>query len=221
MSRLYDHSYFERLHRHSLESAREVVPVVLSLIQAKSIVDVGSGTGAWLSVFQEYGISDIWGVDGDYVSDDVQTLDPSRFLQRDLSKPFSVDRNCDLVVCLEVAEHLPPESASSFIESISTIAPVVLFSAAIPKQGGTGHINEQWPDYWAAEFRAHGFVPIDCIRPRIWSNQRVMVWFRQNILMYVGQEYLAQSPTLQIEHQRYADMPLSVVHPEMYLAKCL
>lgn len=91
MSTLYDDSYFKRVHQHSLQSAKEVVPVVLSLIQPKSIVDVGCGTGAWLSVFQEYGITDIWGVDGDYVSHDVQTLDQMRFLRRDLTKPFTIE----------------------------------------------------------------------------------------------------------------------------------
>jgi SAM-dependent methyltransferase len=220
MSTLYDDAYFKRLHQHSFQSAKEVVPVVLSLIQPRSIIDVGCGTGAWLSVFREHGITDIYGVDGDYVSNDVQTLDRARFLQRDLSQAFEIDRKADLVICLEVAEHLPPESADTFIGSIVTIAPVILFSAAIPKQGGTGHVNEQWPDYWAARFRAYDFLPIDCIRPRIWSDQRVMVWFRQNILMYVNRDYLAQSPALQIEYERYACMPLSVVHPEMFLLKC-
>jgi len=33
----------------------------------------------------------------------------------------------------------------------------VLFSAAIPNQGGTGHINEQWQEYWAEKFYANGF----------------------------------------------------------------
>lgn len=80
---------------------------------------------------------------------------------------FGPRRNFDLAVSLQVAEHLPPSSAKGFIDSLAKLAPVVLFSAAIPLQAGAEHLNEQWPEYWAALFKTHDYLPIDCIRGRM------------------------------------------------------
>lgn len=96
-----------------------------------------------------------------------------RFLSFELNNPFRIDRQFDLVISLEVAEHLPKECAATFVDSLTRLGPVILFSAAIPFQGGTDHINEQWLDYWAKYFQEKGYVAIDCIRKRIWQNDKV------------------------------------------------
>jgi hypothetical protein len=81
---------------------------------------------------------------------------------------------------LEVAEHLPPDRSNSFIAELTALAPVALFSAAIPQQGGTDHINERWQSYWAGLFKKRGFSPLDVIRPAVWENDAVERWYRQN-----------------------------------------
>jgi hypothetical protein len=121
-------------------------------------------------------------------------------------------------VCLEVAEHLPPESAGHFVHTLSELGPVVLFSAAIPFQGGTGHINEQWPDYWQTRFRANGFTLVDCIRSKVWSNSAVQPYIAQNILMYIQDNYLSKSEILRAELVRARALPLDLVHPGVYLS---
>ena len=65
--------------------------------------------------------------------------------QRDLAQPLQIDRRFDLALSLEVAEHLPPECGSEFVQTLTDLSSVILFSAAIPFQGGTDHLNEQWP----------------------------------------------------------------------------
>jgi hypothetical protein len=52
-------------------------------------------------------------------------------------------------VSLEVAEHLQPKRSASFVADLVALAPAVLFSAAIPGQPGTDHINPRWQDEWA------------------------------------------------------------------------
>lgn len=84
-----------------------VVPLVLQLIQPRSVVDVGCGLGAWLRVFQEAGISDIQGVDGPHVDTATLEIPAARFTAIDLRVAFGMARTFDLVLSLEVAEHLP------------------------------------------------------------------------------------------------------------------
>ena len=98
----------------------------------------------------------------------------------------SPTETCDLAICLEVAEHLTPAAGARLVKTLCSVAPVVLFSAAIPAQGGTNHINEQWQSHWADEFAAHGFDCFDPIRPEIWNDRDVFPWYRQNILLFVS-----------------------------------
>ena len=67
-----------------------------------------------------------------------------------------MNRKFDLVLSLEVAEHLPSECAEAFVESLVNLGPVILFSAAIPYQGGENHVNEQWPEYWVGVLSGEG-----------------------------------------------------------------
>jgi hypothetical protein len=90
-----------------------------------------------------------------------------------------------LAVSLEVGEHLPAASANVFIESLCRAAPVVLFSAAIPGQGGTHHINEQWPEYWRQLFAKQNFRMFDPFRPLLWHDERIVFYYRQNMFLFV------------------------------------
>jgi SAM-dependent methyltransferase len=199
----------------SQRSAREVVPVLLTFIQPRSVVDIGCGTGAWLSVFYEQGVEDVCGVDGDWVDRDMLQIARERFLSSDLSKPLQIARTFDLAISLEVAEHIPPESAEIFVHSLTELSPVILFSAAIPFQGGTNHVNEQWPEYWAQLFQRRGYQVIDCIRPKIWDNTHVAWWYAQNMLLFIKNDRLNDHPSI-------ADTPagqLALVHPKCYTTK--
>lgn len=220
MGQAYTTEYFRRQQENSLLSAREIVPVLLELVHPNSVVDIGCGTGAWLSVFQEHGIKNVFGIDGPHIDRDMLTIDYNRFLNVDLSKAFDLGLKADLVTSLEVAEHLPPEAAETFIQCLVRIAPVVLFSAAIPGQGGMNHFNEQWPDYWAQLFKSNDYLVIDCLRGKIWRNKRIKFWFRQNILIFVAREFMESSASLTAYHEATERFPLSIVHPELLERNC-
>jgi len=213
----YDVGFFRALQPGSLASARVIVPIVVELLGPTSVVDVGCGVGTWLSVFQELGVGDVIGVDGDYVDGNQLLIEPARYVAHDLEQPLRLDRSFDLAVSLEVAEHLAPEAAATFVESLVRLAPAVLFSAAIPEQGGAGHFNEQWPGYWAALFARHGYQPIDCVRHRVWSELDVEVWYAQNTLLYVKPNEITRHARLAHE-LRPAANALALVHPRLYLA---
>lgn len=194
-----------------------MVPLLLNWVHPlKSVVDVGSGTGEWLSVFQEHNIEDVCGVDGDYVNRRMLSFPRERFIPHDLRSPLSLERRFDLAISLEVAEHLPAESAETFVRSLVNLADVVLFSAAIPGQGGHHHVNLQWQDYWAKLFAREGYAAVDCIRSRIWNDQRVAVWYAQNTILYVERERLKDAQMLKWEHEVRGTSQLSLVHPSFW-----
>ncbi|MDQ4081704.1 MAG: class I SAM-dependent methyltransferase [Actinomycetota bacterium] len=214
-SDVYTEEFFRTIEEGALRSAREVVPMVMNFVQPRSVVDVGCGTGAWLSVFAESGVEDVFGVDGDYVPRDALRIPPDRFHVHDLSEPLQLERTFDLVASLEVAEHLPPDSASTFVDSLTRLGPVVLFSAAIPYQVGTGHLNLQWPDYWAWLFSERGYEVRDVIRPRVWANENVDPWYAQNILLFAREDYLRELWALMRE-RRPELRELRIVHPTIF-----
>src|SRR5947199_5742614 len=153
-------TYTEQFYRDQSEcsrrSAREIVPVILQLLQPKSVIDVGCGVGTWLSIFKEHGVDDIFGIDGDWINKKQLEIPEERFSAFDLKNVFRMNRRFDLVVCLELAEHLVTDNAEILVDSLTRLGPVVLFSAAVPFQGGTHHLNEQWPDYWVRYFQEKG-----------------------------------------------------------------
>jgi len=135
----------------------------------------------------------------------------------DLEKPFRLERTFDLVTSLEVGEHLPGSSAEGFVDSLTRLGPAILFSAAIPFQGGVHHCNEQWPEYWANLFAARGFMAIDCFRRRLWHNPSVAWWYAQNLILYARRDYLETKPQLKTEGDGGAPLP-ALIHPIRYLA---
>jgi len=119
-------------------------------------------------------------------------------------------------VSLEVGEHLPEEAASIYIRSLVRLGPVVLFSAAIPNQGGSHHLNEQWPSYWEKLFAAYGYTGVDVVRWQVWNNGRVAPWYRQNTVMFVMQSHLARYPMIDRVYREQAGPLMSMVHPEIF-----
>jgi len=215
-STLYDRAFFDDLHARVYRSARAIVPLVLDVLHPASVIDIGCGTGTWLAAFVESGVHSIVGVDGDYVDRTTLEIPAMDFIAHDLTTPFVLDRRFDLVVSLEVAEHLPRASAGAFVAALVALGPAILFSAAIPGQGGVAHVNEQWQDYWARLFLMHGYDVVDIIRPAIWSREDILPWYAQNTLLYVNRDLLEHIPVLCAAGTNTWAMPLRVVHPTIF-----
>jgi SAM-dependent methyltransferase len=211
----YDSAFYAAIRDGARRSAATMLPAILDLVRPRSVVDVGCGVGTWLAVAREQGIEDVLGIDGAHV-DPAQLLIPrDRFLACNLEQPLVISRSFDLAMSLEVAEHLAPVRARTFVASLTQLAPVVVFSAAVPGQGGVNHVNEQWPIYWVDLFARHEYLAVDALRAQFWPHPDVEWWYAQNVLMFVRQDRLPHYPALESAYARTHPQRLTVLHPKL------
>jgi SAM-dependent methyltransferase len=215
----YD-SYWHDIHHDGAEvAARRVLPLVFQLADIESVVDVGCGYGAWLSVAGDLGARALVGVEGPWAVDwrDRGMFDPRlEIVFQDLEHSIELERRFDLAVCLETAEHLSPERGPGLIDELCCLAPVILFSAALPGQGGYNHFNEQPLSAWVREFAAHRYRPLDLLRRRFWDDKDVPFWYAQNLMLFVTESRRSETES------RAAALPplddaagVDLVHPKL------
>ncbi|MGC4083752.1 MAG: class I SAM-dependent methyltransferase [Vicinamibacterales bacterium] len=190
------------------------MPLVLSWLPARSVVDVGCGDGAWLAEFRRHGVHHVMGLDGGHLSPAQLKIPRDAFRTCNLRNAIALPETFELAISLEVAEHLPRARGESFVADLTRLAPCVLFSAAIPFQRGTHHVNGQWPDYWQRLFESHGYVALDIIRSRIWDDEDVEFWYRQNTVLYVRASLLDGTRLAALAPQGRPRVP-RLVHPAL------
>lgn len=210
----YGDWFFDLQTQQSSESAAVVAPIVVEMLPITSVLDVGGGVGAWAAAFAQAGAHESHCIDGDYVRRRQLLVPESAFRSHDLTQPLDLGRRYSLCVCLEVGEHLSLAASSTLVASLVRHADAILFSAAIPQQGGERHINEQWPSFWRQRFADHGYEPFDVIRPRIWSDSQVGFWFRQNLFVYAINDAARQLRSLP-----FVPPPFDLVHPELWTSR--
>jgi len=178
-------------YRHSdeisgcIRAATLVVPEILAVTgPIRSVVDVGGGSGAWLEAFRNRGVEKLRLIDVPQARA-LLRIEEEFFEPADLNAGLPEVRPFDLAVCLECVEHLREGSAIPIVNWLTSSADRVVFSAAIPGQGGIGHINLKNADYWTELFVRRGFVRRDVLRPRIIHNSSVPYWYRQNMFLFV------------------------------------
>ncbi len=215
MSASSDLKYFHEEETHNLRAPRRIVPFIVDTFQPGSVVDIGCGTGTFLSVFSEFGVPEILGIDGHWVDRAKLHIPESFFLEVDLEAPIKLDRRFDLAVCVEVAEHLAPAAADRFVEDLCRLSDIIVFSAALPGQGGQNHVNEQPFDYWQDKFAGNGFEFYDLFRPKFWDDDEIDWWYRQNMFLVArsGRSLPEAVALSKIEGKAH-----SCFHPELYNA---
>jgi hypothetical protein len=123
---------------------------------ARSYVDIGAGTGAFAAELQRRHKKVIayersrWG----RLFARSQGVDV-RGLRLEESSLGSLAR-VDVALCFEVAEHLRADLGDILVRACVTSAPIIVFTAAEPGEGGTAHVNEQPRCYWIDRFERQG-----------------------------------------------------------------
>lgn len=200
---------------HNLKDPKIIVPVIMDVLNPKSVVDVGCGIGTFLHVFSDYGVKKLLGLDGDWVDRELLSkhISLTDFKIIDIEKGFEIEDKFELAVCLEVLEHVDSAFADITVKSLTDLSDIIVFSAAIPGQMGQNHVNEQWPEYWIDKFKKYGFTFHDVFRPVFWNNKDLARWYKQNMFLVVknGHENLISG------FDKYFDSQINAqVHPEYF-----
>ena len=192
----YSHDFYSYIDAGSRRSARAVAAILLQEMTIATLLDVGAGHGAWAAEWLAAGVKTVVAVDGDYVRPDQLAIPKKTFRAHDLATPLDLKQRFDLVQSLEVAEHLPNAKADLFVENLVRHGDVILYSAAVPHQGGEHHVNEQPPEYWRRKFAERGYGVFDFVRPKLEGRGEVMPWYRFNSYIYAnkaGRKRLSKS----------------------------
>lgn len=204
----YGNLFFDYVDADAYRSASQLLPVLRQFIEISSVLDVGCGRGAWLAVWRSLGVSDCLGVDGKYVDTSRLNIPRDAFLARDISTDLVLSRKFDLVECLEVAEHIPETRADTLVKNLVLHGDVILYSAAVPGQGGEFHVNEQPYEYWRDKFAQHGYRAFDFLRPAIRECRLVGPWYRYNSLVFANQAGVARLSLDAVRKEIPRDSPI-------------
>ena len=133
-----------------------LLDIIMQQVTPRSVLDVGCGTGASLAWFLGRGVHGV-GLEGSTLAIAASPV-ASKIRQADLREPIDLGERFDLVWSYEVAEHLHPQHAGVFVDTLVAHGDCIVMSAARPGQGGERHFNEQEPEYWIEKFARRGFV---------------------------------------------------------------
>jgi len=195
---MLSNSSYAALHQSHLDdqdlrvlNALKCLKIVKAHVPFSSVVDFGCGIGGWLVAAKRLGAVNVTGLEGDWIKNQHTLLEEQEILVADFEKDrFDFNRSYDLGISIEVAEHIPAAAADAFCDSLVQSANFLVFSAAIPGQGGVNHVNEQKPRYWVDKFWHRGFIPLEIIRPLIANEPKMYPWLQQNIMMFVNYDLL-------------------------------
>lgn len=160
---------------------RDLATGVLNLCQPRHSLDLGCGLGHFVAFFRSHGI-DAWGVEATAMGQQFKA--PGYQLQHDLSTPFDLGQTYDLVLCLEVIEHVAAALEPIVFANIARhTGKYLLFSGGTPGQGGSGHINEKPERYWFEQLAQRGWqlrlpesIALRSLSTLPWYIKNVSLW---------------------------------------------
>ena len=172
---------YDQIESEEKPFANRLATWIKENINPKKVVDIGCGPGTYVYSLRDNGIN-AYGYDID------DRVDGKDYLKK-LSL-FEINDKSDVVICLEVAEHIETSLSDSIVDSIIRNVNddgIIIWTAAIPGQGGVGHINCQKKEYWEEKFISRGFHRDCAIESNLLEYIRsgpYMGWFLQNLMVF-------------------------------------
>lgn len=156
LATIYTEDYYKN-HLFYKNTYIKLAKMFYEKLRPFSVLDFGCGSGFMLEYFIHFVPSQ--GLDGSVA---VKKLSRVTNLQDfieivDFRKPFCLNKIFDLVLCIEVAEHIEPEFTDVFIDNLCKHGNMILMTTAKVGQGGTNHVNCQPKKFWIDKITQKGF----------------------------------------------------------------
>lgn len=186
-NKIYDQKFFANTLKFEVQSAKAFTNILIKYFAPKAVIDIGCGLGIYLAKLAKNGV-DVLGYDGAPAAL-AASLVGDKIKLHDLCQPLKLNRQFDLCLCLEVAEHLEEACAPILINTLVNLSPTVIFTAATPGQGpvSIGHINEQPHEYWQKLFAQKNFILNRKLTEKIkkeMAEKKVVWWLAKNLMIY-------------------------------------
>jgi len=185
---MYNGRFFRGRHRLEWRS-EPVCEAIVETINPKSIIDVGCAIGDLIKGFDKLQIL-CYGIEGSKEVIPYLVVDKDKVFIKDLRLPLNLGMYFDLVVCLEVAEHIEKECSDAFVKNLCYLSKNILMSAAPPGQEGHFHLNCQPSSYWEFKFSNHAYIRQPHVEERIksywepWKNKKGIKAYYDNLLFF-------------------------------------
>tara|TARA_R110000822_G_scaffold36978_1_gene103742 strand:- start:322 stop:933 length:612 start_codon:yes stop_codon:yes gene_type:complete len=154
---------------------------IKQVVNPNKVIDVGCGPGTYVYSVRDRGLDAI-GYDLD------QRVKDKPFLEN--KSIFDIEDSADMVICIEVAEHIQPEFSQNIVDNLYNILEkdgILLFTAAHVGQGGTDHINNRPKEYWEHKFKEKGLIRCHTLETqleRYVKGDQYMMWFTINQMIF-------------------------------------
>lgn len=212
-TKIYNKTFYDSRREMTLASAKKVLFLYANFFPINSVVDIGCGTGTWLSVAKDNFSSYVFGYEGSWVRQAKLDIPSDNVEHIDLENRIKHSESFDVAISLEVAEHLSEKRGVGFVEDLTHLSNRVIFSAAVPGQGGVNHLNERPHEYWIQTFQKYGFQAYDVFRPELWGDPNIPYWYQQNIFLFIrrgeeNEKFVQHAARTFIPELRHPDLTL-------------
>ena len=209
LKNIYNNQFYKNAV-NNYRSAQIILKILFEYYKPNSVIDIGCGIGSWLKAVKEFGIDNIKGVDCNEV-DENSLFVPRKYIYIDnleLHKNVNNEKY-DLLLNIEVAEHLHNSCSEDFIKMLVSYSDIILFSAAIPYQSGINHINCQPLQFWYNIFSKYDYVCFDFRDKLMDLYEDIASYYAQNILLYVHRD-----KSYKFNNFKLTNRPILYYHPD-------
>jgi hypothetical protein len=127
---------------------------LVSLFHSKNVCDFGCGLGTYVNRLRQAGIK----CDGFDGNPNTEELSSGACHTLNLAKVFQLEDRYDVVLCLEVAEHIPKQYETILLNNLAAHSKqTIVLSWAVPEQDGYHHVNCRTNCYSIYQFWKRGF----------------------------------------------------------------
>ena len=189
VSNLYKGGFFKNRHRLSWR-APIVVEALINVFGLEpgehTVIDVGCAIGDYIRELSQLGF-EACGIEGSvaarefFVSEKISIFDIRKKLNASGCPYFG---QFSVAFSLEVAEHIHPDYADTYVSNLCSLSDTVLISAASPGQKGHGHVNCVPKEYWIRKFSERGYINMKGL-DNTWKSELGMYRTKKELSSYI------------------------------------